>query len=152
MLSSKLWASLPQAVWTKGQIKHFTCKRLKDKKLQTKAKRRTQCYLHCSWLYPWKLSCMYSYTDRQMQPTECSPQLTPKLTGGRSTCAFLTYIRDSVRNTVACMFGSKTLCLFRHFYLLERRKILRILAPAQFPAMFSGSGCSEERLLHLNIT
>lgn len=53
-----------------------------------------------------------------------SPQLTPKLTAGRSTSAFSTYIRDSVRNTVARMFGSKTLCLFRHFYLLERRKIL----------------------------
>lgn len=55
-----------------------------------------------------------------MQPTAAT-----KVTGGRSTRAFSTYIRDSVRNTVACMFGSKTLCLFRHFYLLERRKILR---------------------------
>lgn len=63
--------------------------------------------------------------DRQMHATECSPQLAHKLTGGKSTSAFSTYIRDSVRNTVACMFGSKTLCLFRHFYLLERRKILR---------------------------
>lgn len=76
-------------------------------------------------MLPVKLCCMYSYMDKQMHPTECSPQLTPKLTAGRSTSAFSTYIRNSVRNTVACMFGSKTLCLFRHFYLLERRKILR---------------------------
>lgn len=66
---------------------------------------------------------LHGQTDesRRMQPTAD----TQTHTAGRSTSAFLTYIRDSVRNTVACMFGSKTLCLFRHFYLLERRKILR---------------------------
>lgn len=44
---------------------------------------------------------------------------------------FPTYKRDSVRNTVVCVFGSKTLCLFRHFYLLERRKLLAGTAAAQ---------------------
>lgn len=63
--------------------------------------------------------------DRLTHGTECSSQLTPKLSGVTLTSVFSTYIRDSVRNTVACMFGSKTLCLFRHFYLLERRKIIR---------------------------
>lgn len=53
-----------------------------------------------------------------------SSQLTAKLPGG-TLSVFSTYIRDVVRNAVACVLGSKSLCLFRHFYLLERRKITR---------------------------